>query len=992
MKKLIVNVMAVSVMAVGQFMTAFGQTPPYTPPVKLEINSEEAFAQWTTFNSNGDDYAFYYSSSEGGAVVDENMKLAANDWLISPAVKVKAGGTYTLTVCAKLISDYPRYDKSKIELMVGDAPTVEAQTKQIFKNESMNATLFSTTNNSGTFTATADGEVYFGIHVYSPSYNGGTGIQYLDITEVLPLPGVPSGLTVTAGEKGAMEAILEWTQPTEDQFYGTLTELTGAYVYRGTSTYFTPSESNLVGTVEAPVPGATVKWTDTTVPSSGRYYYRLAAYNANGTGVASSGVQSPFIGPATSVPAVTNLVATAVEGNDKAVSLTWTQPEPSEGYADMSTVAYRISRSADGGTAVTLEEAWQGEQPYVDATIPGLGSYVYTINTVFNGSTSFTSTKSNAVVTGGTASMPYFQDFTSTNSADLYTFFHGPDGSRDWSRNTSGMLYYWGGTTADAWAVTPAFHLEKGKAYEFSFTTKVERSTSPKNLAVKVGTSATAEGLTKEVFNETITTTLFTQKKMIVSVEEDGNYYVGLYCYGVSDSYDLYVDDIRFEETIATPLPVTELTATPGEEGKLTVTVEWTNPDKTTVGEVLETVDKVEVKRGDEVVATLTEVAGGSKSAVTDAVEVAGVYEYTVVPYLGTDAGEAVKVTTAWVGNDTPVAPASVTVTANEAGNAVTVTFDAVTAGVNGGYVNPEAVRYIVRRGNETLVDDLAETTYNDEIGDVSLGFYTYSVAATANGLTGEFTSAEAVRLGNAIELPYEPDFSNPDVRLLFTSSLNYYGNPTWQYNSSKEAMYCGNSAGGSLVTPPLSMKKGKISVSWKATCYSTRYEEDFEILLCRDARGGDAEEAPQRAASVMGYEVVETIATPHVSTVSWPSLEEAEVEVPEDGRYYIAYQADKVNMYVYLYQSDVKQTLIETGVNDVETDGVAAIAYDPTTGTVTVPGDGQLTVTNVAGQTVVSTSTNGGCATIGQLTGGVYVAVWTGVGGESVVLKLMVK
>lgn len=948
------------------------ETSTYTAPIKLEINSQEAFDQWTNINPSGDStYDFVYSASDGGALVVQNKSDVSNYWLVSPAVTVTAGTTYEITLYAKNVSTFGP-DKSTITLYAGNDATVDALTTKIFSNSTLTSKYFTATGNTGKFTATADGQVYFGIHVTTSQYSGGTAIQYLNIEKAKVLPGTPTDLKITAGEKGALTATLTWKQPEKDQFGAALGSLTGAYIYRGTSSYFTPGETNKVGTIEAATPGQEVTWTDESVPSSGKYYYRVAAYNEDGAGSSCTGIQSPYIGMASSVPAVTNVVATPVADSNTSVSLTFTQPTPPEGYFDPADVAYKITRTANGSSTTNLETAWQGTLPYIDNTITELGSYVYNVYTVYKGSTSFSSVKSNTVVTGGCASLPYSQDFSSSTSTDLYTFFHGPDGSRDWSRSNN-ALNYWGGSTADAYALTPKFNLEKGKAYELSFSSRISASSSPKNLEVKIGTEPTAEGLTEQIWNKTITSTYAQITKQVFSVPESGEYYIAFHCYGASNSNDLYVDDIKFDEILATPKAVTDLEATPAAEGALKVTLSWTNPTETTAGETLDIVEKIEVRRGSDVVATLENLLGGENATFEDEVETAGIYTYSLTPYIGETAGEAAEVATAWVGMDTPKAPENVIATANESG--VEVTFDAVTEGINGGYVDPTKILYIIKRNDETLTEDCTTSPYVDEVIDLPLAMYTYSVAATDGENTSEFTAAPAIKLGGAIELPYMPDFADASTRDLFTSSTLSNGNKAWTYSSSKTSMSCSSS--GSLITPPLMMEAGKISVKWKATCYSARYTEDFEILLCKN-------DDPNN------LDIIATIAEPHVDSVNWPSEESAEIEIETPGIYYIAYRAEKTNMTLYLQQANVIQTLATTNMNDIKGD-MGDMMYDASNKRIILLGAGNVTIHNIAGKAIFNSAVSENMVSTANISAGVYVITWTSENGDKVIAKIRI-
>ncbi|MBD5344194.1 MAG: hypothetical protein HDR90_04260 [Bacteroides sp.] len=952
-------------------LEAYAQDAEYTAPVKLEINSQEAFDQWTNINPSGDaNYDFHYNSTDEAAEVAQNQKAVSDYWLVSPAVNVTAGTTYNITIYAKNVSSFSS-DKSAIKLYAGDAPEVDALTTQIFSNENLNSKYFTTTDNTGTYTATATGPVYFGIHVVTKSYAGGTAIQYLDIEKVAATPGTPTDLSIVAGEKGALSATITWKQPDVDKFGGTLSDLTGAYVYRGSTSFFSVNESNLVGTVAAPTPGQEVTWTDESVPSSGTFYYRIAAYNSEGTGAACTGVESPYIGMATSVPGVTDVIAEPVPDSNTSVTLTFTQPAPTNGYFDPADVAYKITRSSNGNT-VTLADAWQGQLPYIDDTITELGSYEYQVYTVFNGSTSFSGAKSNKVVTGGCATLPYSNDFSSASSIELFTLFHTEDGKRDWNVSSS-ALNYWG-SPADAYACLPKFNLKKGKAYELTFATRVNTVNSPKNLGVNIGLVPTADGLSEQLWTETISSAAYVTVKQIFSVQEDGEYYIAFHCFGPSDSNDLYVDDLSIAEVVATPKPVTDLKATPAAAGELKVALSWINSSETTAGETLDIIEKIEVLRGSDVVATLENLAGGAEGSYEDTVDEAGIYSYSIIPYLGEEAGEATEVTSAWVGYDIPKAPE--TVEAKAVDNGVEVTFTEVTEGVNGGYVDPAKIVYIVKRNDDTLTDDCTASPFVDEDTELPLAIYTYSVAASDGENTSEYTDAPAIKLGDAIELPFTPDLADASIRDLFTISKNpNTGRDQWTWNSSKGAMECGAS-NAVMITPPLDMDAGEISVKWKATCYNARYTEDFQILLCKNDDPAD-------------LDIVSIIDTPHVESVSFPSVNESKATVYDAGRYYIAFRQETNNWSLYIYQTDVEQMTVTTGIDTVNSDDNTAIAYAD--GYVTVPGAGVLTVYNPAGNMVATASTDGRSVAV-RLVSGVYIAAWQGADGSASTAKIFVK
>lgn len=537
---------------------------------------------------------------------------------------------------------------------------------------------------------------------------------------------------------------------------------------------------------------------------------------------------------------------------------------------------------------------------YTDETIESLGSYVYGIKTTYNGSTSWSDTKSNAVVTGGALSLPYSNSFSSSNDIALWTMFHGANGTRDWSISSS-ALNYWGGSTADAWAVTPKFELKAGSTYQITFDARVNRAASPKNLSVYQGTAPTAETLEiNQLFAETISSTIASKKTIAFSVPQDGFYYIAFRCDGASDSNDLYVDNLLIEETVTVPAAVEQLTATPAPEGQLKIDLTWTNPSLNSAGEPLAEITSIEIKRGNTVVETLTEIEPGSTGLYTDSVEEPGIYTYSVTVYLNENASESVEAVTAWVGPDTPKAPASVNVALDETGARV-VTFETVTEGVNGGYIDLENLRYTVTRNSEILDSELIGSPYTDSQGGLPLAKYVYAVSATSGAYTGEATESEGLIFGDAIELPYEPSFASADAFDLWTLGK-------WKYNKDKQSLDQSSYSESWAFTPPLKMQEGTASVTIKATCYSPRYTEKFDIYLVKEP-----------VTPIDGIAIATEI---EVTSAGFPSAQTYEFDVPEGGTYYVAFgQPDGSNMILSLYEADVVQTEVTTAIKGIETD-----------------------------------------------------------------------
>lgn len=156
---------------------------------------------------------------------------------------------------------------------------------------------------------------------------------------------------------------------------------------------------------------------------------------------------------------------------------------------------------------------------------------------------------------------------------------------------------------------------------------------------------------------------------------------------GATDSYSIYIDNITVDEAQVIPAAVSDLKAVPAAKGALAVELSWVNPSKAVSGLDLAKLDKVEVFRGSDLVTIINTPQMGATATYTDNVSEPGKYTYTLVAYADEMYSEDATVTSAWVGPDTPAAPANAVLALSD-GKPV-VTFDAVTAGVNGAISTP---------------------------------------------------------------------------------------------------------------------------------------------------------------------------------------------------------------------------------------------------------------------------------------------------------------
>lgn len=954
-------------------------------PVTYTFDSEESLDGWTIINGNNDDYMFVYSADNGGAFVDQNTKMAANDRLISPAINVTEGATYKVTVAVRNTSTYST-DKVKFALTAGYGNTAEAQTQTLYKNETLyKNTSFQTY--SGSFTATETGEAFFGVYVYTASYNGGCCVQSFEIAEEVALPGAVTAVTVVPADYGEMSATISWTWPVIDSFGGKNPGTTGAKIYRGTTDTFAVSDDKLVGTV-ADI--AVTSFTDDTVETSGKYFYKIVPYNEYGASPVSIKGVGAWIGKDTKVDNPTNVVAAAVEGRDDAIALTFDLPTGSNGgYVDYEDVCYNIARSINDGTAVVIEEAWQGTLPYIDENLAGLGSYVYTVKTIYNGTSSFSGVKSNAVVTGGAMTIPYSEDFSSATSANFYTFINDGGCTRNWSYSSYyKCLDFYGGTTGTAYAITPKIKFEAGKAYELKFGAKVSSSTAH-SVEVYLASEPVVDAMTSPLKQFVVDNRYsFQTKSVTLSVEADGNYYVAFATPGASGYDDLYIDDISIVETVVTPNPVTYLTADVDDNDCEMVHLSWINPDKTNAGEAIGMLDRVvvearmtsESKDNYQVIATMTDVDVENPAAELDyKVPAPGYYSFRVTPYMGEMAGEQVEVNcTAWAGYDTPGNVTDVTATVTDEGRLIE--FTPVTVGKHGGKLESE-LTYNIYRNDELVAQNIEENSWLDDEADLPLARYVYGVAV-ADVADAEVVTAPAVVFGESMALPINTSFDNGDDFELWTVTTNSNGQPAWTYGtkSGSDKVFQTSTSDSWAFTPKFHALDGSIRISVKATCYNFRYPEEMHIYLTTVA-------APPTVSTVAedddatGVETHTLVAVVPVESAGFPETKEFIADVPVEGDYHVGFHLPTANWTLSLHQADVEQHT--TGVGATIIDGNAQIVdgkYYPAVA-------GTLTVFNVAGVKVADVTTAGEAIEL-NLANGVYVAMFEGEDGSHATIK----
>ena len=250
----------------------------YRVPFTASLSDESIFNLFTVIDANEDWTTWEYEFWPGYAKYSYDSDNAADDWLISPNVELKAGKKYILS--CRAASGSSNFTE-RLELKLGEGTTAEAMTQSViapyepaYCDEELADEIEPV---EAEFEVTADGLYNIGIHCISDADMLGVSLYSISVTEA-PAPTAPaevSSLTITPGEKGALEATLAFDAPTLRRNGEALTAIDAISIVRGGET---------VHTFEHPVPGEHLTYTDSDIFGNGFQTWSIVASNEDGDG------------------------------------------------------------------------------------------------------------------------------------------------------------------------------------------------------------------------------------------------------------------------------------------------------------------------------------------------------------------------------------------------------------------------------------------------------------------------------------------------------------------------------------------------------------------------------------------------------------------------------------------------------------------------------------------------------------------------------------
>lgn len=489
------------------------------------------------------------------------------------------------------------------------------------------------------------------------------------------------------------------------------------------------------------------------------------------------------------------------------INISWGKPDKGmyNGYMDTENITYDVVRYPENDTiakGLTVNE-------YEDIlNVVNMKSIYYGI-VVHNGTESCLS-KSNTLAVGDHFDVPYFEDFLSKNDFNLFTVIDY-DGSKPWKYVTSNG--YEAAHAAkvssnfnkdnDDWLITPPIKLSTDYMYELSFRLCSPNAYKPEVVEVAMGYDNKNPRNYKVLMdNIQVSGYYYTSYSVPFVVDHDGNAYIGFHYKSPIYRQSVILDSIQVVAISKATAPdsVTNLKVVPGDEGDLCATISFNAPAKTIKGGELNGISKIEIYRDGQLINTLNDVTPGSAQRVKDESDdiVNGTHEYSLYSYNEDGKGNCAS-SKVFIGIDTPLQPSNLHAKDNNDGT-VTLTWNAPSAiGVNGGYVDVDALTYDISDNSGAIqAENISGTTATIKNFDItgSQGQEIYTVAAKNEAGSSSKTASNLIIRGACYNLPFVESFTNGSLDYGYwyaecnIGTKNYWGTSSMAWDNDGGGAY----------------------------------------------------------------------------------------------------------------------------------------------------------------------------------------------------------
>ena len=280
-------------------------------PYYQDFTDINSLLLWNVFDNNEDGTSWSVNTSYGYAYYSWNSANGADDYLVMPPFKATPGKSYVIefdTYCGS--SSYPE----RIEVVYGNALSVEAMNKVALEPTDVTATSSEPMHLEAEAIADADGKLYIAFHAISDADE-----YYLYLTNITvtdgPLPTQPAGVTdlaVVPNADGQLNAAVSFTAPTKNKAGN---DLQGNILKLELS-----RNGEVINTWENVAPGTALQFTDN-VDEAGIYNYVVVPFDADGAS-SKSNAAKVYIG--IDIPLFVEDMTT-VSPEDNKIKIGWTE-------------------------------------------------------------------------------------------------------------------------------------------------------------------------------------------------------------------------------------------------------------------------------------------------------------------------------------------------------------------------------------------------------------------------------------------------------------------------------------------------------------------------------------------------------------------------------------------------------------------------------------------------------------------------------------------
>lgn len=283
---------------------------PIVPPAVVNFDGATSVYGWNFVEGDkADDVKWAYYDYDKAIRYYSSSADGADDWAISPAVVVKGGSAYPLSIDFKTSNYY----EEEFEVMWGTSPDVASMTNVAIEPSKLKNTTFTTF--SGSINTVADGKIYIGIHCKTAAQSQLYARNIVIGEGVVTKAPAATQLEVVPATDGSVKATLKYTLPSTSIDGNALSgnsALTCVEIKRDGQTIESLTEN-------FPVGEQTFEDNAERGLALGKHSYEVVATNAYGSGHATA--VEVTVGPG--IAAAPANVMMLEEGNTGKVTVTW---------------------------------------------------------------------------------------------------------------------------------------------------------------------------------------------------------------------------------------------------------------------------------------------------------------------------------------------------------------------------------------------------------------------------------------------------------------------------------------------------------------------------------------------------------------------------------------------------------------------------------------------------------------------------------------------